>query len=88
MQIVNNEYLSIKSHLHILIYRMSQKERSIFWDVIISVILSKNLYMYTCLIPNRFRDKDISLYSSKIVDKKEIVRIVSNTGVYSDLLGS
>jgi hypothetical protein len=28
-----------------------------------------------CPIPNGFRDRAISLYSSKIVDKKEILRI-------------
>jgi hypothetical protein len=33
-----------------------------------------------CHIPNGFRD--ISLYSSKIVDKKEILRTVSNIGIY------
>jgi hypothetical protein len=48
----------------------------------VSVILSKKLYMYMCPIPNGFRDRAISLYSSKIVDKKEILRTVSNTGIY------
>jgi hypothetical protein len=38
--------------------------------------------MYMCLVPNGFRDTAISLYSSKIVDKKEILRTVSNTGIY------
>jgi hypothetical protein len=33
-------------------------------------------------IPNGFQDTAISLYSSKIVDKKEILRIASNTGIY------
>jgi hypothetical protein len=32
-----------------------------------------------CPIPNGFRDKVIPLYTSKIVDKKEILRTVSNT---------
>jgi hypothetical protein len=45
------------------LYRMSQDERSILWEVIISVILSKKVYMYTCPIPNGFRDRAISLYS-------------------------
>jgi hypothetical protein len=27
-------------------YRMSQEERSIFWEVIVSVILSINVYVY------------------------------------------
>jgi predicted transport protein len=38
--------------------------------------------MYMCPIPNGFRDIAISLYSSKIVDMKEILRNVSNTGIY------
>jgi hypothetical protein len=46
------------------LYRMSQEERSIFWEVIVLVILSKKLYMYMCPIPNGFRDRAISLYST------------------------
>jgi hypothetical protein len=47
-------------------------------------------YMYMCPIPNGFRDRVISLYSSKIVDKKDILRTVSNTGIYcsSDKVGT
>jgi hypothetical protein len=46
--------------------------------------------MYMCSIPNGFRDRSILLYSSKIVDKKEILRTVSNTGIYysSDKVGT
>jgi hypothetical protein len=40
------------------------------------------LYVYMCPIPNGFRDRAISLYSSKIVDKKDILRTVSDTGAY------
>jgi hypothetical protein len=42
-----------------------------------------------CPIPNGFRERVISLYSSKIVDKKEILRTVSNTNTYcsSDIVG-
>jgi hypothetical protein len=40
------------------------------------------MYMYMCPIPNGFRDRAISLYSSKTVDKKEISRTVSNNGTY------
>jgi hypothetical protein len=67
------------------VYRMSHDERSI-----ISVILNKKVYMYTCLIPNGFRDKATSLYSSKIVDRKEILCTVSNTDIYcsSDKVGT
>jgi hypothetical protein len=42
----------------------------------------QKIYMYMCAIPNGFRDRTISLYSSKIVDKKEILRTDSNTVIY------
>jgi hypothetical protein len=69
---------------------VSQDERSIFWELVVSVILSKKVYMYMCPIPNGFRDRAISLYSSKIVDKKEILRTVAITGIYcsSDKVGA
>jgi hypothetical protein len=35
-----------------------------------------------CPIPNGFRDRAISLYSFKTLDKKEILCTVSNTGIY------
>jgi hypothetical protein len=38
--------------------------------------------MYMCTIPNGFRDGDISVYSSKTVNEKEILHTVSDTGVY------
>jgi hypothetical protein len=65
---------------------MPQEERSIFWEVIVSVILSKKLYMYMCPTPNGFQDTAISLYSSNIGGKKEILR----TGIYcsSDKVGT
>jgi hypothetical protein len=68
---------------------MSQEERSIYWEVTVSVILSKKLYMYICPIANGFRDKSTSLYSSIIVDK-EILRTVFNTCIYctSDKVGT
>jgi hypothetical protein len=49
----------------------------------------QKVYMYMCPIPNGFRDTTISLHSSKIVNKKEILRTVSNTGFYcsSDKVG-
>jgi hypothetical protein len=46
------------------IYRVSQEERSIFWEVTISLILSKEVYMYMCPIPNGFRDTAVLLYST------------------------
>jgi hypothetical protein len=44
---------------HYDIYRVSQEERTIFWEVIVSAILSKKLYMNMCPIPNGFRDRAI-----------------------------
>jgi hypothetical protein len=43
-----------------------------------------------CPIPNGFRDRAISLYSSKTLDKKKILRIVANTSIYfsSDKVGT
>jgi hypothetical protein len=49
---------------------------SIFWEV--SVILG----MCTCPNPNGFQDRTISLQSSKIVDKKDILHTAPNTGIY------
>jgi hypothetical protein len=71
-------------------YWVSQEERSIFREVIVLVILSKKVYTYLFPIPNGFRDRDILLCSSVIVDKKEILRTVSNTGTYcsSDQIGT
>jgi hypothetical protein len=62
--------------------RMSQEERSIVWEVIVSVILKQKVCMYMCPIPNDLRDWATSLYCSKIVDKKEILHTISNTGIY------
>jgi hypothetical protein len=49
---------------------VSQEERSILRKVTVSVILSKNVYMSMCPIPNGFRDRAISLYSSKVLIRK------------------
>jgi hypothetical protein len=72
------------------IIQVSQEERSIFWEVTVSLILSKKLYMYMYLILNSFWARAFSLYTSKIVDKKEISHPVSNTGIYcsSNKVGS
>jgi len=54
---------------------------SIIWDVIVSVTLSKKASVFMCPILNVSRDVVVLLYDCKIVDK-EILRIVSNIGVY------
>jgi hypothetical protein len=53
-------YIYIYIYIHfIYIYRVTQEERTIFWEVIVSVILSKELYLNMCPIPNGFRDTAI-----------------------------
>jgi hypothetical protein len=42
----------------------------------------QNVYTYMCPIKNGFGDRAISLYSSKIIDKKETIRTVSNLLTY------
>jgi hypothetical protein len=46
--------------------------------------------MDMCSIPNGFRDRAIPLYSSKLLDKKKILRTVSNNVIYcsSDKVGT
>jgi hypothetical protein len=51
------------NHDKAYMYRVSQEEKPVFCEVIISAILSKNLYMYMCPIRNGFRDRAISLYT-------------------------
>jgi hypothetical protein len=46
-----------------MIYRVSQEERSIFCEVIVSIILGKNLCMNMCPILKGFRGRSIWLYS-------------------------
>jgi hypothetical protein len=73
----------------VLLYRVSQKERSIYWEVIVSVILSKN-NVYVRVSYSEPFPRAISLYSSKIVDKKEILLTVSNVSICcsSDKVGT
>jgi hypothetical protein len=82
--------ISLKTLYVVQTIQVSQEGRSIFWEVIVSVILSKKVYMYMCPIPNRVRGGAVSLYSYRIVRKKEILRSVSNTGIYcsSDKVGT
>jgi hypothetical protein len=41
------------------LYTWSQEERSVFWEVIVSVILSKKRYINMSPIPNGFLDRAI-----------------------------
>ena len=49
---------------------MSQKERPIFWEVIVSIILSKTFYMNMCPIPNGFRDRAFECTTAKLLIRK------------------
>ena len=56
-RLVNYTHTHTHTHIYICVcvcvcvYRVSQEERSIFWEVIVSVILSKNICINTCPIP-------------------------------------
>jgi hypothetical protein len=78
----NTRIVGSKPTCRIDVYGVSQEDRSIFREVIVSVILCKNVYTYMYPIPNGFRYTAVSLYSFKIVDNKEILRAVSITGIH------
>ena len=54
---LHGELASRLTSLYMYIYRVSQEERSIFWEVKVSVILSKNVYMNMYPVLNGFRDR-------------------------------
>jgi hypothetical protein len=61
------------SHRDNLIYSVSQDERSIFWEITVSAILRKKVYMSMCPIPV----SEIELFEytvAKLLIKKEILR--------------
>jgi hypothetical protein len=60
---VNNWQVNKDVSYKQIIYRISQQERSIFWEIIVSVILSKEIYIYMYPIPNGFRDRAITLHN-------------------------
>jgi hypothetical protein len=62
------------------IYRVSQDDRSMFWEV--AVILSKKSVYVHVSYSLRFQKYNYFTVQFQIVDKKEILRTVSNTGVY------
>jgi hypothetical protein len=64
------------------IYTVSREERSIFWEIIVSVSLRKKVYTRMNMCP--FRDRAFWTYSCKMIDKKEILRTVSNIYWSSD----
>jgi predicted metal-dependent peptidase len=52
---------------------MSQEERSRLWEVMVSVILSKNLYIYVCPIPTGFWSK-IMVVIVRIKERQDALR--------------
>jgi hypothetical protein len=69
-----------------LLYSVSHEERSIFWEVIASVILSKKLCMNMCPIPNGFPDRDISLYSKYTVHTTDEQHAMSSHELQSAMM--
>ena len=59
LQIYQLPVLQIYQTLPVLQIQGIPGGRSIFWEVIVSVILSKNVYMNMCPVPNGFRDRAI-----------------------------
>ena len=57
-------------------YRVFQEERSIFWEVTVSVILSKKLYTNMCPIPNGFRDRTIWMQTANLLIRKRYYECV------------
>ena len=70
------------THIYTHTHRVFQEKRSILSEVTASVILSTELYMYMWPIANGFTDRAISVHSCTAVDKQQILRIVSNIGIY------
>jgi hypothetical protein len=60
IRVIIHTYIHTGSYSRRTLYRVSQEDRSIFWEVIVSIILSKKVYMYMCPIRNGFRDRAIS----------------------------
>jgi hypothetical protein len=52
---------------------MSQEERSISWEVIVSVIPSIKVYTYMCPIPNGFRDRAMDVIA-RIKGRQDALR--------------
>jgi hypothetical protein len=69
-----------------ILYRVPHEEKSIFWEVIVSVILSIKVYMYMCPIPNVFRDRAISLYRRPI--RHVLTRIATCIDVNGGIFGN
>ena len=55
-------YIYTHTYIYIHTHTLSQEKITLFWEVLLWVIVSKNVYMYMCLIPRGFPDRAISLF--------------------------
>jgi len=49
----------------IILYSIIQQERSIFWEVIVIIIVRKEVYMDKCLILSGYQDRAVWIYKYK-----------------------
>jgi hypothetical protein len=73
-------HISVHIYTYVAVYRMSQEEWSIFREVIVSVILSKSVYMYMCPTPNGFRDRAFSCYR-QLKERQDALRRATRHGL-------
>jgi hypothetical protein len=67
---------------------VSQEEGSLFWEVTESVILSKNVDMYMCLVPNGFqgRTMDVTACTKECQDALDEQHAMSSDELQSGLM--
>jgi len=66
--------------ISLTLYRVIQEERSIFWEMIVSVIVRQKVYMTKCLILNGYRIRTFEVTNSKNIlnrNKKEKLRNIN-----------
>jgi hypothetical protein len=56
-----------QSCYHLMSCRVSQEERSVFWEIIVSVILSEKVFIYVCPTSNSFWVRAITLYRNLVL---------------------
>jgi hypothetical protein len=56
-----------------LCIQSAPEKMSILWEITVSVILSKKLYIYICPIPNGFRDRTIDV-NVRIKERQDALR--------------
>ena len=58
---------------------MIQEERSVFWEVIVSVIVRKKVHMNMCLVLTGYRNTAVRVYNAKalrmVVGKEKVLTV-------------